>query len=588
MSNENNKIQIDIENLFKQNVNDLSAIKELYRKLKEVEEKISQIKYIDSALANKLKKEYEKLKKIILDENVQAKLTNDIKTINSQLVTKLSKEEAKNIIETINSQLDTKVNKNEVTNGLNPKGNISYASLSTEGNNIGDYYYCPDGDSTHGAGNYVWSGTEWYFGGTGDEGYNKLSENINNIVPDITVDTSNKITSTLNKYDGYYITPTTGIMSVNSEFTTTSWIEISTESNIKIESDSQVLGVWGTADNKYISGFDYDAPVSKILQPPSNAKYVRVSCKTNVYNNLKVSQYVDLKLNKNISLLKNQIQDFEEVHTTVLEVGSEKQFATLKEAFASCINPSELNKYIVKFYGSENGVEYNLANEITESELSDSNFIGITIPPFTKLIGVGGKEKCILALRLVQGNTKVSPLNLYGSSSIDGITVIGKNTRYVIHDDYSSPDSIRTVENCKFISEGTTYLGIWGGGCRQGNEEYFKNCEFNANNESEATFIMHNNKGMTHPARLYIENCRFNGGDGVKIRTLRNNTYSTINEIYFYGCKISKLSLIEDNAELYGSGCLWKVSGYNNDLKSSDVIIKVTDGEDYSSYVDLI
>ena len=65
MPKENNKMQVDIENLFKQNVNDLSSIKELYRKLKEVEEKIIQIKYIDSNLANKLKKEYENLKKII-------------------------------------------------------------------------------------------------------------------------------------------------------------------------------------------------------------------------------------------------------------------------------------------------------------------------------------------------------------------------------------------------------------------------------------------------------------------------------------------------------------------------------------------
>ena len=102
MSNENNKMQVDIENLFKQNVNDLSAIKELYRKLKEVEEKILQIKYIDSKLANKLKKEYEKLKRIILDENVQAKLANDIETLNENLT---------NEIETINSQLDTKANR---------------------------------------------------------------------------------------------------------------------------------------------------------------------------------------------------------------------------------------------------------------------------------------------------------------------------------------------------------------------------------------------------------------------------------------------------------------------------------------------
>ena len=92
MPKENNKVdinkhEIDIDTLFKQNVNDLSAIKELYRKLQDMENKISQIKYIDSNLSNKLKKEYEKLKKIILDENIQAKLTDDINKINSQLDT---------------------------------------------------------------------------------------------------------------------------------------------------------------------------------------------------------------------------------------------------------------------------------------------------------------------------------------------------------------------------------------------------------------------------------------------------------------------------------------------------------------------
>ena len=90
MPKENNKMQVDIENLFKQNVNDLSSIKELYRKLKEVEEKITQIKYIDNAIVKKLKKEY---------ENIQTKLTNDIQT------------NLTNDIETINVKLDTIANK---------------------------------------------------------------------------------------------------------------------------------------------------------------------------------------------------------------------------------------------------------------------------------------------------------------------------------------------------------------------------------------------------------------------------------------------------------------------------------------------
>ena len=133
MNFENNKMQFDIENLFKQNVNDLSAIKELYRKLKEVEEKITQIKYIDSTLANKLKKDYEKLKRIILDENaaatlsdeierVKTKLTNDIKTSNLQLTNDIETINSQQIkltgdIESINLQMEQ--NKKDYTNKIN-------------------------------------------------------------------------------------------------------------------------------------------------------------------------------------------------------------------------------------------------------------------------------------------------------------------------------------------------------------------------------------------------------------------------------------------------------------------------------------
>ena len=80
-----NKHEVDIDNLKEQNENDLISIKELYRKIEEMEEKITQIKYIDSKLADKLKKDYEKLKRIILDENIQAKLTNDINDIKTRL-----------------------------------------------------------------------------------------------------------------------------------------------------------------------------------------------------------------------------------------------------------------------------------------------------------------------------------------------------------------------------------------------------------------------------------------------------------------------------------------------------------------------
>ena len=78
------------------------------------------------------------------------------------------------------AQLAEKANKDEVTNVMTPKGTLAYASLPTSGNQVGWYYYCPDGP--HGAGNYVWNGTSWYFGGTGDEGYNLLKKDLSYVV----------------------------------------------------------------------------------------------------------------------------------------------------------------------------------------------------------------------------------------------------------------------------------------------------------------------------------------------------------------------------------------------------------------------
>ena len=145
MSNENNKMQVDIENLFKQNVNDLSAIKELYRKLKEVEEKILQIKYIDSTLAYKLKKEYEKLKKIILDENIQAKLNNDIETINEKLNNVIESINVKlnDDVDTIKSQLyriETNNNENfdEINLKLNNKYSVNVKDFGAVGDGVAD------------------------------------------------------------------------------------------------------------------------------------------------------------------------------------------------------------------------------------------------------------------------------------------------------------------------------------------------------------------------------------------------------------------------------------------------------------------
>ena len=67
MSIDINKHEVDIENLKQQNENDLSSIKEIYKKIEELEDKIEQIKYIDSKIVDKIKVDYEKFKSEILN-----------------------------------------------------------------------------------------------------------------------------------------------------------------------------------------------------------------------------------------------------------------------------------------------------------------------------------------------------------------------------------------------------------------------------------------------------------------------------------------------------------------------------------------
>ena len=65
-----NKHEIDIDILKKQNENDLTSIKEIYRKIEELENKIEQINYINTKLVDKLKKDYEEFKNEILNGGI--------------------------------------------------------------------------------------------------------------------------------------------------------------------------------------------------------------------------------------------------------------------------------------------------------------------------------------------------------------------------------------------------------------------------------------------------------------------------------------------------------------------------------------
>ena len=132
MSIDINKLEVDIDNLKKQNELDLCFIKEIYKRLDEMEKKISQIKYIDEVLGNKFKKELENLKNLVQNgvgqpEGGQTEMINKINEINRRL------DNLNNIIDEIESQVGN--NTNNITNLNNDITEIN-SQLNTNTNDI--------------------------------------------------------------------------------------------------------------------------------------------------------------------------------------------------------------------------------------------------------------------------------------------------------------------------------------------------------------------------------------------------------------------------------------------------------------------
>ena len=248
MSYDINSQQVDIENLFKQNVNDLTSIKELYRKLKELEKKISQIKYINSNLADKLKKDYEKLKRIILDENIQLQLDNKINEVNLQLDNKINE---------VNLQLDTKANKNEIFTmanmGQDVKEAMTGGSVAVVGKNSVLTDNIVDGQVTENKTSFL-----------------KKSRNLLD-------EKKLKVNTYINPLNGTEVSMTTYVSS--------DYIEITPNTDYIFSNNdlSQVRSVAYYDENKnYVVGSE---KTSTIKTTNENVKYIRISITSNAKNN---------------------------------------------------------------------------------------------------------------------------------------------------------------------------------------------------------------------------------------------------------------------------------------------------------------
>lgn len=112
--NDVNKIQQNVKELQDQNAIDFQQWKKLGKDIEKISEKIKLSDTNLVTLMKKIKNDYENLKKIVIDENIQVQLNNKIEKNKSEINKKLSIESFISSAKSINEQMDKKASKEDV------------------------------------------------------------------------------------------------------------------------------------------------------------------------------------------------------------------------------------------------------------------------------------------------------------------------------------------------------------------------------------------------------------------------------------------------------------------------------------------
>lgn len=436
----------------------------------------------------------------------------------------------------------------------------------------------------------------------------------------IVVTSSRNILAFENYTRGKYYSASSGSDRYNDSFTAIDdyvKIEPNTDYVLSIFSDGNyetmpnAVVIQYDAGRKYISGADV-----KTFKTAINARYIRLSMKSVYFDKQVMLEkgtepskiYESPSIEKKYKI-KNECIDDTQICDKVISIlkikeneitvgASDCNFETLQEAISSIKDNTELNRYIICL---KEGT-YNLADGL---DITDSSAIGVTVPNWATIVGIGNRENVILECRLDSKNQNISALNFKETSGIENLSIIGENTRYAIHDDFAreSKGYDRRIKHCIIRGENTYYSTVYGAGTGDGANLKFEDVVFDGtktgtNYKKGNTFTVHNNLKSQKNREITFTNCRFLSGldNNVKLKTLAYRTATGLDSandmltnVQFFGCEFSGetgFELSEENASVYGSGCLYYVTGFGN--KNANHNIVTTDGKDYSGRVNLI
>ena len=253
------------------------------------------------------------------------------------------------------------------------------------------------------------------------------------------------------------------------------------------------------------------------------------------------------------------IYPFAETTETVehidLKVGTDKPYQTIKQALDAVVGSGPNRIYTI----------------VLDDGTHDFSMLGYKLPDYVHIKSANGEPaRCIIRGDVPDSAddntiTQTSTINVSRNNNFEGITVTGRNCRYVIHDESSGVDRnwTRLVKNCRFIHYGNKgardyrnqhggdaskvwqVTRAWGEGASEGSYSQYDNCYFespvqpwyvhepNATDSKKPYHKVHNNCTFVSTA---VEYGGFGGGINVDNT---NDRGGAIHMIDFNNCNFS-------------------------------------------------
>lgn len=310
-----------------------------------------------------------------------------------------------------------------------------------------------------------------------------------------------------------YINYSTGqMLSSTSNYYASEYIEIIPNETYALSgyTQTQQLAFYDINKN-YISGI---AEYSSTLTAPSNAKFMRITVRKEgietfqFERNTSPTTYEQGGTFIEINRVKGLEKELDFKKTITVKKDGSGDYTNLRAAldFANS-KASKSSQYSIEMYEGD----YDVFSNYTLAEIQNTSFFGPMLNDYVHLMGVGDFRKIRLIGRLDSATVdsasqnRVSPLNMKSLCNVENVTVIGRNTRYAIHDDYNTAGipARRNYKNVHAYKEaGNGQAAAYGAGCLSGAIYEFDN--FIATSEIGTPFSLHNLNNFTNRCKFVI------------------------------------------------------------------------------------